>query len=78
MAEQNLQKEINRSFAADKLLLENTTKNIVNRIKVTGIIKFFSLIVTKLVLLKINHLLMYMRQNEINSYNIWTFCKIVL
>lgn len=61
LAKQNLQKEINRSFAANKLLLENTTKNIVNSTKVIGIIKFFSLIVIKLVLFKINHLLMYMK-----------------
>lgn len=56
LAKQSLQKVLNRSFAEYKLLLENTTKNIVNNTKVIGIIRFFSLIVMKLVLLKINHL----------------------
>lgn len=43
-------------MAADKLLLEKTTKNIVNSTKVSGNINFFNLIKIKLVLFKINHL----------------------
>ena len=54
---QNSQKVISRDFAADKLLLENTTRNTVNKAKVIGIIKFFNLTKIKLVLLKINHLM---------------------
>ena len=57
LVKQNLQKVINRDFAADKLLLENITKNTVNKTKVIGIIKFFNLIKIKLVLSKINHLM---------------------
>ena len=57
LVKQNLQKVINRDFAADKLLLENITKNTVNKTKVIGIIKFFNLIKIKLVLFKINHLM---------------------
>ena len=48
---------ISRDFAADKLLLENTTKSMVNKTKVIGIIKLFNLIKIKLVLFKINHLM---------------------
>ena len=57
LVKQNLQKVINRDFAADKLLLENITKSIVNKTKVIGIIKLFNLIKIKLVLFKINHLM---------------------
>ncbi len=57
LAKQNLQKAITRDFAAYKLLLEKTTRSIVNKANVNGKIRFFNLIKIKLVLLKINHLM---------------------